>query len=125
MRSILMPAAALALALGAGLGSAPAQAGCPKDAAVGAVVGHMAGHGVAGAAVRTLEHPLDGADVARMVEVGGMEVEAQQVAGALKKQGTPVWMMTAKDEGHGFGKKSNQQFQFYATILYMREYLLK
>ena len=42
----------------------------------------VVGDGVADAPVRTLKHPLDGADVARMIEVGGMEVEAQQVAGA-------------------------------------------
>ncbi|HEX8915736.1 MAG TPA: prolyl oligopeptidase family serine peptidase, partial [Humisphaera sp.] len=51
--------------------------------------------------------------------------EADQVVAALKKQGTPVWMLVAKDEGHGFAKKPNQQFQFYATIAYIREYLLK
>ena len=31
----------------------------------------------------------------------------------------------AKDEGHGFAKKPNQQFQFYATITFVREFLLK
>jgi dipeptidyl aminopeptidase/acylaminoacyl peptidase len=51
--------------------------------------------------------------------------EAEQVAAALKKQGTPAWTMLAKDEGHGFGKKPNQQYQFFATILYIREHLLK
>jgi dipeptidyl aminopeptidase/acylaminoacyl peptidase len=51
--------------------------------------------------------------------------EAQQIFAALKKQGTPAWMMIAKDEGHGFGKKPNQQFQFFATIQYIKEYLLK
>ena len=51
--------------------------------------------------------------------------EAEQVAAALKKQGTPVWTMVAKDEGHGFGKKPNQQYQFFATIQYIRQYLLK
>jgi len=31
----------------------------------------------------------------------------------------------AKDEGHGFAKKKNQDFQFYATVMFIREYLLK
>jgi hypothetical protein len=30
----------------------------------------------------------------------------------------------AKDEGHGFGKKANRDFQFYATVLFMKEFLL-
>jgi dipeptidyl aminopeptidase/acylaminoacyl peptidase len=43
----------------------------------------------------------------------------------LKKQGTPVWYLLARDEGHGFAKKRNADFQFYATVLFMRDYLLK
>ena len=31
----------------------------------------------------------------------------------------------AKDEGHGFGKKKNQDFQFYATVAFIQEYLLQ
>jgi hypothetical protein len=31
----------------------------------------------------------------------------------------------AKDEGHGFRKKSNQDFQFFATVEFLKEYLLK
>jgi dipeptidyl aminopeptidase/acylaminoacyl peptidase len=51
--------------------------------------------------------------------------ESQQIADALKKQGTPVWLVIAKDEGHGYRKKANQDFQFYATVEFLREYLLK
>jgi dipeptidyl aminopeptidase/acylaminoacyl peptidase len=51
--------------------------------------------------------------------------ESQQIAEALKKQGTPVWLLIAKDEGHGFRKKPNQDFQFYATVEFLQEYLLK
>jgi dipeptidyl aminopeptidase/acylaminoacyl peptidase len=51
--------------------------------------------------------------------------ESQQIADALKKQGTPVWLLIAKDEGHGYRKKSNQDFQFYATVEFLQEYLLK
>jgi dipeptidyl aminopeptidase/acylaminoacyl peptidase len=50
--------------------------------------------------------------------------ESQQIADALKKQGTPVWLLIAKDEGHGFRKKANLDFQFYATVEFLREYLL-
>ena len=31
----------------------------------------------------------------------------------------------ANDEGHGFGKKKNQDFLLYATVTFIREYLLK
>ena len=51
--------------------------------------------------------------------------EAEQMVAALKKRGTPVWYLMAKDEGHGFAKKKNADFQFYATVLFMQEYLLK
>ncbi len=51
--------------------------------------------------------------------------ESDQIVAALKKQGTPVWYVMAKDEGHGFQKKANQDFQFYATVEFLEEYLLK
>lgn len=51
--------------------------------------------------------------------------ESDQIYAALKKQGTPVWYVMAKDEGHGFHKKANQDFQFYATVEFLQEYLLK
>jgi len=51
--------------------------------------------------------------------------ESEQIVAALKKQGTPVWYLMGKDEGHGFRKKTNQDFQFYATVEFLKEYLLK
>jgi dipeptidyl aminopeptidase/acylaminoacyl peptidase len=51
--------------------------------------------------------------------------ESQQIAGALKEQKTPVWLLIAKDEGHGYRKKVNQDFQFYATVEFLKEYLVK
>jgi dipeptidyl aminopeptidase/acylaminoacyl peptidase len=51
--------------------------------------------------------------------------ESEQIVAALKKSGTPVWFIMAKDEGHGFQKKPNQDYQFYATIEFLQEYLLK
>jgi dipeptidyl aminopeptidase/acylaminoacyl peptidase len=50
--------------------------------------------------------------------------EAEQMVSTVKKNGTPVWFLMAKDEGHGFAKKANADFQFYATILFMKQYLL-
>lgn len=51
--------------------------------------------------------------------------ESDQIVAALRKQGTPVWYIMAKDEGHGFQKKPNQDYQFYATVEFLQEYLLK
>ena len=51
--------------------------------------------------------------------------ESEQIASALKKQGTPVWFVVAKDEGHGFQKKANQDYQFYATVEFLQQHLLK
>jgi dipeptidyl aminopeptidase/acylaminoacyl peptidase len=50
--------------------------------------------------------------------------ESQQIADALKTQGTPVWLIIAKDEGHGYRKKPNQDFQFYTTVEFLQNYLL-
>jgi dipeptidyl aminopeptidase/acylaminoacyl peptidase len=51
--------------------------------------------------------------------------ESDQIVAALKKQATPVWYMVAKDEGHGYRKKANADFQFYATIAFLEKYLLQ
>jgi dipeptidyl aminopeptidase/acylaminoacyl peptidase len=50
--------------------------------------------------------------------------EAEQMLAALKRRAVPAWFLLAKDEGHGFRKKGNQDFQFYATILFTERYLL-
>jgi dipeptidyl aminopeptidase/acylaminoacyl peptidase len=50
--------------------------------------------------------------------------ESEQMVAALKQRGVPVWYLAAKDEGHGFRKKGNQDFQFYATVLFTQRYLL-
>jgi dipeptidyl aminopeptidase/acylaminoacyl peptidase len=51
--------------------------------------------------------------------------ESEQIVAALKKEGTPVWYLMAKDEGHGFRKKPNQDFQFYAMVEFLSEFLMK
>ena len=51
--------------------------------------------------------------------------ESQQIVQTVRKNGTPIWYLMAKDEGHGFDKKKNRDFQLYATVLFIKEYLLK
>jgi protease II len=51
--------------------------------------------------------------------------EAIQMRDKLKTQGNTVWYLEAKDEGHGFKKKANIDYQRLAVIRFMQEYLLK
>jgi dipeptidyl aminopeptidase/acylaminoacyl peptidase len=51
--------------------------------------------------------------------------EGEQMVATVRKNGTPVWYLMGKNEGHGFAKKKNQDFQFYATVAFIQEYLLK
>jgi dipeptidyl aminopeptidase/acylaminoacyl peptidase len=50
--------------------------------------------------------------------------EAEQMVAAVKANGSPVWYLMATDEGHGFRKKPNVDYQFYATVAFIREHLL-
>lgn len=50
--------------------------------------------------------------------------EARQIVDATKKGGVPIWYLSAKDEGHGFAKKKNSDFQFYSTVMFVQKYLL-
>jgi dipeptidyl aminopeptidase/acylaminoacyl peptidase len=51
--------------------------------------------------------------------------ESEQMVSTVRQNGTSVWWLMAKDEGHGFAKKANQDFEFYATVMFVKEYLLK
>ncbi len=50
--------------------------------------------------------------------------ESEQIVKTLKASGTPVWYLLAQDEGHGFQKKANQDYQFFSTILFTQRFLL-
>ena len=51
--------------------------------------------------------------------------ESAQMVEVVRKNGTPVWWLLGKDEGHGFAKKKNRDYQFYAIAEFVKEYLLK
>jgi dipeptidyl aminopeptidase/acylaminoacyl peptidase len=51
--------------------------------------------------------------------------EAQSIVETVRGNGTPVWYLLANNEGHGFAKKENADFNFYATILFLQETVLK
>lgn len=50
--------------------------------------------------------------------------ESIQMKDKIKQNGGTVWFLMAKDEGHGFRKKNNQDFQFYATVEFMKRFLV-
>jgi dipeptidyl aminopeptidase/acylaminoacyl peptidase len=51
--------------------------------------------------------------------------EAEQIVETVRKGGTPVWYLLAGNEGHGFAKKENADYYFYATIRFLQETVLK
>lgn len=50
--------------------------------------------------------------------------EAEQIVEAVRKNGTDVWYLLAKDEGHGFRKKSNRDFYLWSEVLFLETFLL-
>lgn len=50
--------------------------------------------------------------------------ESIQMKEKIQQNGGTVWFLMAKDEGHGFRKKNNVDFQFYATIEFIKQFLL-
>lgn len=51
--------------------------------------------------------------------------ESEQMRDKVRAQGGPVWYLVAKDEGHGFAKKSNQDYLTYSLILFLEKFLLE
>ena len=47
--------------------------------------------------------------------------EAEQIVARVRSHGTPVWYLRAENEGHGFARKENADYQFYATVLFLRQ----
>jgi hypothetical protein len=46
--------------------------------------------------------------------------KSQQMRNKIRTQDGPVWYLVAKDEGHGFAKKSNRDFLQYALSRWNR-----
>lgn len=64
-----------------------------------------------------------------MVVTGGNDPrvpasEADQLIAAVRANGGSAWHLLGTDEGHGFAKKVNQDYQFWASLLFWRETLL-
>ncbi|MEE4349839.1 MAG: alpha/beta fold hydrolase [Pacificimonas sp.] len=49
--------------------------------------------------------------------------EAEQILAAMRENGTKAWYLLAMDEGHGFRKKSNRDYQRAAETLFLQRVL--
>lgn len=49
--------------------------------------------------------------------------EAERMRDAVRKNGGTVWYLLGKDEGHGFHKQANSDYEFYATALFFQQQL--
>jgi len=68
-------------------------------------------------------------DIPLMVVTGGNDPrvppsEAAQMVSAVRERGGRVWHLLAEDEGHGFAKKTNQDYQFWTSLLFWQQTLL-
>jgi dipeptidyl aminopeptidase/acylaminoacyl peptidase len=50
--------------------------------------------------------------------------ESEQMVARVRKNGGPVWYVVGKNEGHGFAKKPNQDYQQAVEVNFLRRYLL-
>jgi len=50
--------------------------------------------------------------------------QSDQIVAKVQANGTPVWYLVGTNEGHGFQKKDNSDFQRAVLIEFMRQYLL-
>ena len=53
------------------------------------------------------------------------KAEADQLVAAVRANGGTAWHLVGTNEGHGFAKKENQDYNFWAGLMFWRETLLK
>ena len=51
--------------------------------------------------------------------------EAEQMLKAIRKNGGDSWYLLAKDEGHGFRKKSNRDFYLASAMMFFTKNLIE
>jgi dipeptidyl aminopeptidase/acylaminoacyl peptidase len=49
--------------------------------------------------------------------------EAEQIVKAVRASGHDVWYMLAKDEGHGFRKRSNRDVYLLLSVMFLEKHL--
>jgi dipeptidyl aminopeptidase/acylaminoacyl peptidase len=50
--------------------------------------------------------------------------EAEQIAAKVRANNTPVWLLIADNEGHGFARRANADFQFFSTVKFIETFVL-
>ena len=50
--------------------------------------------------------------------------EADQIVKAIRDKGGVAWHLLGKNEGHGFAKKENVDYQFWASLMFWKQNLL-
>ena len=50
--------------------------------------------------------------------------EADQIIAAVRAQGGTAWHLLGQNEGHGFAKKENADYQFWASLMFWKQTLL-
>ncbi len=50
--------------------------------------------------------------------------ESEQVVAKVRANGGPVWYVVGKNEGHGFAKKPNQDYQQAVQVMFLRQFLV-
>ncbi|WP_428630838.1 prolyl oligopeptidase family serine peptidase [Sphingopyxis sp.] len=50
--------------------------------------------------------------------------EADQIVAAVRNNGGTAWHLVGTNEGHGFAKKENADYNFWASLLFWKQYLL-
>ena len=51
--------------------------------------------------------------------------ESLQIRAALAQRQIPAWYLQASDEGHGFRKKANIDYQAAVTWLFLKQHLIE
>ena len=51
--------------------------------------------------------------------------ESEQIVAKVRANGLQVWYLRGENEGHGFARKENADFEFYATVKFVEERLLR
>jgi len=51
--------------------------------------------------------------------------EAEQMLEAIRKNGGDSWYLLAKDEGHGFRKKSNRDYYISSVMMFFEKFLMQ
>ncbi|WP_156680150.1 S9 family peptidase [Sphingomonas profundi] len=72
---------------------------------------------------------VDRLTIPLMVVTGGNDPrvpasEAKQIVDAVRAKGRTAWSLLGQDEGHGFAKKANQDYQFWTSLMFWQANLL-